>query len=127
MFSGIPQDWRVPIAWAVLWLVPAIVYVAFPPLSGLRTTDERAARVMLLVWLLIFGAGATALLLRSIAAWWILVLFELLGVVLWASHVGRDGLGIRSVVSGVLTFASAALLISAPMRRFVRLRGRFAA
>src|SRR4051812_32596684 len=106
MWPRVPREWRGPNALAGLFVVPRVVVVAYPSLSGLRTTGESAARVFLLFWLLIVVAGATALLLRSIAAWWILVIWELLGIALWASKAARHGLGVHLVVSGGLGFAS---------------------
>jgi hypothetical protein len=77
--------------------------------------------------LLIVLAGAYALLQRSRIAWWILIVWEGLAVADWVYEVRKHGLGMGSTLLGVLTLVSVALLVSAPMRRFVRLRGPLAA
>jgi len=67
-----------------------------------------------------------ALLARSRTAWWILVIFHAIGVVQVIEDSAHHRLGVAATLWGMLTLVSFALLVSAPMRRFVRLRVPFA-
>jgi len=119
-------EWRVPIAFVVLWVLPPLVAVIHPAWFWGARTHGHAAEAVTAIWLLIVLVGAQALLQRSRIAWWILVALYLAGVAQWVYYVGRHGLGWAWTLRGVLTLVSFALLVSAPMRRFVRLRGRLA-
>jgi len=118
--SRIPEEWRVPIAFAVVWVVPFVVEVARPSLW------ERAPLFGLAVSVALFIVLVGALLSRSPAAWWILVVIYVAAVATWVQHVVSKGVGTAWTLWGVLTLVNLALLMSAPMRRFVRLRGRLA-
>ena len=117
-----PEEWRIPLVFVVLWVVPTFVTGVL-----LVRTHGRVAVVGVTLSLLFVLAGSQALLRRSRTAWWLLIVFFGAGVALWLYHVGKHGLGIEWALWGVLTFVNFSLLVSAPMRRFVRLRGRFAA
>lgn len=121
----VPAEWRVPIGWAFLWVGPAFVAAVHPSWWGARTGSD-AARVSAAFGLLIAVVGAVALLQRSRVAWWILVALEVFGFAIWLEHVVKHGLGVLWALSGMLSLGTLALLVSAPMRRFVRLRGRLA-
>src|SRR5947209_10923538 len=114
MGTRIPEEWRVPLAYVVLLVVPTLV-------AGVRfvSTHGRVALVGVALSLLIVLAGAYALLQRSRIAWWLLVVWEGLAVADWVYHVGKHGLGLEWRLGGVLTLVGFALLVSAPMRRFV--------
>ena len=118
MGARIPVEWRVPIAFAVLWIVPLLVAD-----SILVWTHGRGFLIAAAVSMLLALAGTQALLRRSQVAWWLLVALFVAGVVEWIYRVLRDGLGVQSALWGGLLFVNFALLLSAPMRRFVRLRG----
>jgi len=119
--TRIPEEWRVPIAFAVLWVVPLVVAD-----SLLLLTHGRVALVAVAFSILLALAGTQALLRRSHVAWWLLVVLFVGGVAEWVYHVVSHGLGVQWTLWGVLTFVNFALLVSAPMRRFVRFRGRLA-
>ena len=92
---------------------------------GVRT-QGRAAEVPVAFGLLIALVGVKELFERSRVAWWILVVFYVAGIATWVQHVVTQGFGTPWTLGGVLTLVNFALLVSAPMRRFVGLRGRFA-
>lgn len=121
MGTRIPEEWRVPVAFVVLWVVPLLVAD-----SLLVLTHGRVAVVAVALSLLLALAGAQALLRRSHVAWWLLVVLFVAGVAEWVYHVATHGLGDQWTLWGVLTFVNFGLLVSAPMRRFVRLGGRLA-
>src|SRR4051794_36503699 len=113
-------EWRVPIAFTVLWVGPFVAAIARP------SWWERAS-----VPALVFAIALTivlngALLTRSRAAWWILVILYVIGVVRVIQDGAGHRLGVASTLWGMLTLVNFALLVSAPMRRFVRLRVPFA-
>jgi hypothetical protein len=76
--------------------------------------------------LLIALVAAQSLLQRWRPAWWLLVVLYLVAVATWVGHLVNHGLGIAWALWGLLTLIGFGLLVSAPMRRFVRLRGRLA-
>ena len=123
MPSRVPGEWRVPIAFAVLWVVPLIVAVARPSFWA-RTHGHAEPFVVLALFVLL----VLALLQRSRFAWWTLVvLYVVGGLPYWIQQVVSGGLSIGSTISAVLGLAQLALLLSTPMRRFVGVRGRLAA
>lgn len=121
MWSRIPDEWRIPLAFAVLWAVPLLVAAARPSFWQ-RAHGHAEVAVALALLLALVGA----LLRRSRVAWWILVASYVGGVVTWVQHVVNQGLGIAWMFWRVLMLVNIALLVSAPMRRFVRFRGRLA-
>lgn len=125
MQSRIPAEWRVPVAFVVIWIVPPLVAVIHPAWWGVRTQGH-GAEVPLAISLLIALAAAQTLLQRWRPAWWLLVVLYLVGVATWVGHAVSHGLGIAWALWGVLTLVNFGLLVSAPMRRFVCLRGRLA-
>lgn len=118
--TRIPEEWRVPIAFAVVWVVPSVVELARPSLWERAPIFGLAVSVALVIVLV------GALLSRSRAAWWILVVSYVAAVATWVQHIVSKGVGTGWTLLGVVTLVNFALLISAPMRRFVRLRGRLA-
>jgi hypothetical protein len=118
--SRVPEEWRIPIAFAVVWVVPSVVAMARP------SWWERAPHFDVAVALALVIVLVGALLQRSRVAWWILVVIYVGAVATWVQHVVSQGLGPAWTLWGVITLVNFALLISAPMRRFVRLRGRLA-
>jgi hypothetical protein len=123
--SRVPDEWRVPIVFVLLWVGPWVIAVAHPSWWYGRLQGH-AAEVPAAFGLLFALVGSGALLGRDRVAWWILVVLFVGGIAIWVQHVVSHGLGIAWTLWGVLTFVSFALLVSAPMRRFVRLRGRLA-
>lgn len=125
VLSRIPAEWRVPIAFAVLWVTPFVVTVSRPSwwerLHG--QGSERVGVAFSLVFLIVLIG---ALLSRSRFAWWVLVVIYLGGFASWLQHVLGQGLGASWTLWGGLALLNFSLLVSAPMRRFVRLRGRLA-
>lgn len=121
--SRVPDEWRAPIAFAVVWIVPFVVAIARPSFWA-RVDGHGYIGVALSFALFVVLIGA--LLQRSRAAWWIFVLIYLGNFVQSGRHIASHGLGTTWVVYGVLGLVNFALLISAPMRRFVGLRGRLA-
>jgi hypothetical protein len=119
--SRVRAEWRVPIAFLVLWIVPVLVADTL-----FLRTHGRAAAVAVLLSLLLALGGAQAIVQRWPVGWGILVVIYVGGIAQWAYHVVVHGLGVAWALWGVLGFVNFALLVSAPMRRFVRLRGRLA-
>jgi hypothetical protein len=120
--SRVPEEWRIPIAFAVVWVVPLVVAVARP--SWWEQTHGHVEAPIALALLVVLVAW---LLRRSRVAWWIFVVVYVGAIPTWIHHVYTQGLGIAWAFWGVLTLVNFVLLVSAPMRRFVRLRGRLAA
>ena len=121
MGTRVPEEWRVPIAFAVLWVVPLLVG------DGLIVRSHGRAAVVAVAFSLLFAlVGVQSLLRRSHIAWYILVVIFLAGIPEWVYHVTKHGLSVAWALWGVLGLANLALLISAPMRRFVGLRGPLA-
>ena len=67
------------------------------------------------------------LLLRRRFAWWVFVAFSGIGLVSWLTHVSSHEITAGWLAGGLLGLVEFGLLVSPPMRRFVRLRGRLAA
>ena len=122
MVSRVPKEWRVPIAWAVLQVAPLVIEVARPPSWHRPHGYAEAPIAVALVLVLVL-----AVLRRSRVAWWILVVLSFGAYASWVKQVSDHGLGVAWVLSSVLSLVSFFLLLSTPMRRFVRIRGRFAA
>jgi len=119
--TRIPKEWRIPVAFVVLWLMPLVVGD-----SLLLRTHGRAVVFAVGLSLLIGLTGSYELLRRSQLAWWVLVVIFAGGFVEWVYHVDRHGLGVAWALWGALGVVNLCLLVSAPMRRFVRFRGRLA-
>lgn len=66
------------------------------------------------------------LLRRHRFAWWVFVVVSALGFVTWMTHALSHGAGTGWIVGGLLGVVQFGLLVSPPMRRFMRLRGRLA-
>lgn len=119
----VPEEWRIPIAFTVLWVVPLIVAVARPSFWA-RTHGHAEPFVVLALFALL----VVALLQRSRFAWWTLVVIYVIGgLSSWIQKVASGGLSIGWTIWAVLALAQLALLLSTPMRRFVGVRGRLAA
>ena len=121
MVSRVPKEWRVPIAWAVLQVTPLVIEIARPSRWHRAHGYAEAIAVALLLVLVL------AVLRRSRVAWWILVVLSFGAYASWLKQVSGHGFGVAWVLSSVLSLVSFFLLLSTPMRRFVRVRGRFAA
>lgn len=64
------------------------------------------------------------LLLRRRFAWWVFVVFSGVGLVSWLAYVSSHVITSAWLVGGIAGLVEFGLLVSAPMRRFVRLSGR---
>ncbi|MDX6481435.1 MAG: hypothetical protein QOG85_1945 [Gaiellaceae bacterium] len=119
--TRIPEEWRVPIAFVALWVVSLLVAD-----SLLLLSHGRDVLVAVAFSLLLTIALANALLQRSRVVWWLLVVLSVGGMAEHVFHLVKHGLSVHWALWSVLELISFALLISAPMRRFVRLRGPLA-
>jgi hypothetical protein len=115
----IPEEWRVPAAFALL-VVGTLIFDAAHPSFWQRAHDTAPVAAALL--LLLLGL----LLRRRRFAWWVFVAFSGIGLVTWLVHVVGHGASTGWVVGGVVGLVEFGLLVSSPMRRFVRFHGRLA-
>lgn len=115
----LPVEWRVPAAFALLSL-GALVYDAAHTWFWQRAHDTAPVAAVLI--LLLIGL----LLRRSRFAWWVFVSFGAIGLVTWPIHAASHRVSTGWVVGAIIGVVQLALLLSAPMRRFVRFRGRLA-
>jgi len=115
----VPEEWRVPAAFALL-CVGTMIYDAAHASFWQRAHDT--APVAALFILLLLGL----LLRRRRFAWWVFVVFSCIGLVTWVAHVSGRQLSTGWVVGGLFGLVEFGLLVSPPMRRFVRFRGRLA-
>lgn len=119
--SRVPVEWRVPIAFAVLWIVPLLI--AMTRSSWWERVSVTGAIFALALYFGMIGA----LLARSRPAWWTSVVLYVASIALWIQHIADHGLRVATTLWGLLMLVNCVLLVSAPMRRFVGLRGRLAA
>jgi hypothetical protein len=117
--SRMSEEWRVPAAFALI-SVGTLVYDAAHAWFWQRAHD--AAPVAAVFILILVGL----LLRRSRVAWWVFVSFAGLGLVTWVTHISGRSLSVGWVVGDVLGVIEFGLLVSSPMRRFIRFRGRLA-
>jgi hypothetical protein len=116
----LPEESRIPAAFVLLSIGTLIYDAAHRSFwQGAHDTAPEAA----LLLLLLLGL----LLLRLRFAWWVFVIFSGVGLVTWVAHISLHKITTGWVVGGLLGLVEFGLLISPPMRRFVRLRGRLAA
>jgi hypothetical protein len=116
----LPKGRRVPAAFALL-IVGTLAYDAEHASFWQGAHDT--APVAAVVLLVLLGL----LMLRLRVAWWVFVIFSGVGLVTWVAHISLHEITTGWVVGGLLGLVEFGLLISPPMRRFVRLRGRLAA
>lgn len=115
----LPEEWRVPVAFALL-VVGGLVYSASHPWFWQRAHDM--AWIAGPVTLILLGL----LLRRSRIAWWMFVLIFAVGVVSDAVHASGHDVSAAWIAGGVVGLVEFGLLVSPPMRRFVRFHGRLA-
>lgn len=113
------EEWRVPAAFALL-VVGTLIFDAAHSWFWQRAHDTAPVAALLLLLLLVL------LLRRSRFAWWVFVAFSGIGLVTWVVHVSGHGASIGWVVGGLVGLVEFGLLVSSPMRRFVRFHGRLA-
>ena len=116
----LPDEWRPPVAFALL-VIGGLVYSASHAWFWQRKHDMAwiaAPLVLILVCLL---------LRRSRIAWWVFVVFSGVGLVTWVLRDAGGGVSTGWVVGGLVGLVEFGLLVSPPMRRFMRFQGRLAA
>ena len=119
MTLRVPAEWRVPGAFALL-VIGGLIYSASQAWFWQRAHDMAwiaAPPVLILLGLL---------LRRSRIAWWVFVVFSSVGLVTWVLQAGGR-VSPEWVVGGLLGVVEFGLLVSPPMRRFMRFHGRLAA
>lgn len=117
--ARLPAEWRVPAAFALL-AVGTLIFDASHAWFWQHAHDTAPVAAALILVLL------GLLLLRRRFAWWVFVVFSGIGLVSWLSHVSSHEMTSAWIVGGLLGLVEFGLLVSRPMRRFVRLRGRLA-
>ena len=106
-----------PAAFAVL-AVAGLVYDAAHAGFWRPAHDTAPIAAVLIV-------GLVGLLLRrSRFAWWVFVLVGAAGLLGWLIHAATHGASASLVVGALVGAVELGLLLSPPMRRFVRFRGR---
>ena len=113
------DEWRVPAAFALISL-GTLIYDAAQPWFWQRAHATAPVAGALLLFLL------SLLMRRRRFAWWVFVVFSGIGLVTWVAHVSGHQMSTGWVVGGLLGLVEFGLLVSPPMRRFVRFRGRLA-
>ena len=119
MALRLPEEWSVPAVFALL-VVGTLIFDAAHSTFWQRTHDTAPVAAALILLLLVL------LLRRRRYAWWVFVAFSGIGLVTWIVHVSGHGVGTGWVVGGLVGLAEFGLLVSSPMRRFVRFHGRLA-
>jgi hypothetical protein len=117
--ARLPEEWRVPGAFALL-VVGTLIFGASHASFWQRAHDTAPVAAALILVLL------GLLLLRRRFAWWVFVVFSGIGLVSWAAHLSNHEITGGWVVGLLLGLLEFGLLVSPAMRRFVRLRGRLA-
>jgi hypothetical protein len=117
--ARLPEERRVPAAFALL-AVGTLIFDASHEWFWQHVYDTAPVAGALILVLL------GLLLLRRRFAWWVFVAFSGIGLVSWLAHVSDHAISSAWVVGGLLGLVEFGLLVSRPMRRFVRLRGRLA-
>jgi hypothetical protein len=117
--AALPEDWRVPVLFSLI-PVGGVAYAAAHAWFWQRAHDTVWVAAPLLLVL-------TGLLLcRSRLVWSFWVTASGAGVVTWVVDISIHAVTTRLVVGGLIGLVEFGLLLSPPMRRFVRLRGRLA-
>jgi hypothetical protein len=115
----LPEEWRVPVAFALL-VIGGLVYSASHAWFWQRAHDMAwiaGPLVLILVGLL---------LRRSRIAWWVIVSIFAVGVVSDVIHVAGHHVTAAWIAGGIVGLIEFGLLVSPPMRRFMRFEGRLA-
>jgi hypothetical protein len=120
MTLRLPEEWRIPIAFAVL-VIGGLLYSASHAWFWQRAHDMAWIAGPLL--LVLVGL----LLRRSRIAWWVFVVFSGPGLVTWILQGVGGPVSTGWVVGGLVGLVEFGLLVSPPMRRFIRFHGRLAA
>lgn len=108
-----------PLAFA-LFPVAAVVFAAAHARFWQRAHETAwvaAPLILVLTWLL---------LRRSRVVWWLFAIASGSGLVTSLVHLSIDPVTTVDAVGGLISAVQLALLLSPPMRRFVRFRGRLA-
>jgi len=112
-----PEEWRLPVGFAAL-SVGVLVYDAAHAWFWQRAHDTAPVAAVLV--LLLVGL----LLRRSRLAWWVFALVSGIGLVTWPIHAASHRVSAAWVIGALVGVVQFGLLVSPPMRRFVRFRGR---
>jgi hypothetical protein len=112
----VADEWRVPAVFALVY-VGVLAYDAAHRSFWQRAHDTAPIAGALLLLLLVL------LLLRRRLAWWALLAFSGVGLVIWVVHVSTRPVTVGWVIGGFVGAVEFGLLVSPSMRRFVRLRG----
>jgi hypothetical protein len=115
MTPRLPEEWRVPAGFAAL-SVGVLIYDAAHASFWQRAHDTAPMAAMLV--LLLVGL----LLRRSRFAWWVFALFSGIGLVTWPIHAASHPVSAAWIVGALVGVVQFGLLVSPPMRRWVRLR-----
>lgn len=118
MALRLPAEWRVPVAFALL-VTGGLVYSASHAWFWQRKHDMAWIAGPLLLVLLV-----GLLLRRSRIAWWLFVVFSGIGLVTWILQDVGGQVSTGWVVGGLVGLIEFGLLVSPPMRRFMRFEGR---
>jgi hypothetical protein len=113
------EDWRIPVLFSLI-PVGSVVYAAAHAWFWQRAHDTVWAAAPLLLVL------TAQLLRRSRLVWWFWVIASGAGVLTWVVDLSTHTVTTRLAVGGFIGLLEFGLLLSPPMRRFVRLRGRLA-
>jgi hypothetical protein len=117
--ARLPEEWRVPAAFGLL-VIGTLIFEAAHASFWQREHDMAPIVAALILSLL------GLLLRRRRFAWWVFVAFAGIGLVSLVAHLSTQEITGAWVLGGLLGLVEFGLLVSPPMRRFVRLRGRLA-
>jgi hypothetical protein len=117
--ARLPEESRVPAAFALL-VVGTLIFAAAHGSFWQRKHDMAPVAAALI--LVVLGL----LLQRRRFAWWVFVAFSRIGLVSWVVNLSNQRITGVWIVGGLVGLLELGLLVSPPMRRFVRLRGRLA-
>ena len=109
-----------PVAFT-LFVIGGLVYSASHAWFWQRAHDMAWLAAPLLLILL------GLLLRRSRIAWWVFVVFSAVGLITWVFQAAGQPVKTEWVVGGLVGLVEFGLLVSPPMRRFMRFQGRLAA
>ena len=113
------DDWRVPAAFSAL-SVCVLIYDASHAWFWQRAHDTAPVAAVLILLLV------ALLLRRSRVAWWVFVLFGVIGLVSWPIHMATHHVSAAWVLGALVGVFQLGPLLSPAMRRFVLFRGRLA-